>query len=90
MHAALVSVTIADGHFDDARKALEEQVIPMVKSAPGAVAGYWLAPEDGKGWSIVIFETEEQARATAPPAGSQPTEFVTVDFAQFREVVANF
>jgi hypothetical protein len=83
-------VTIADGKFDEARKALEEQVLPMVKSAPGAIAGYWLAPEDGHGWSIVLFETEEQARQTAPPAGSHPTEFATVDRVDFREVVANF
>ena len=90
MHAALVSVTIAPGQEDAARAALHDQIVPRVKSAPGAVAGYWLEPRDGKGWSTVIFETEEQARQTAPPAGSKPSDFVTVDYVEFREVVESF
>ena len=90
MHAALLSVNIAPGKRDDAVKALHEQVVPRVKGAPGAVAGYWLDAENDKGWSIVIFESEEQARQTAPPAGSKPSEFVTVDRVEFREVVASF
>ena len=89
MHAALVRVTIEPGNDTAARAALDEQVVPMVKAAPGFVAGYWMEPQDGVGFSIVVFETEEQARQTAPPAGSKPTEFATVDFVDFRRIIAS-
>ena len=89
MHAVLVSVTVDDGKQDEARQGLNERIIPMLKSAPGFIAGYWLAPEGNKGWSTVIFDTEENARAAAPSAGRQPGAPVTVDFVEFREVVAS-
>src|SRR5438876_10448060 len=44
MHAALVSVTIDTGKEDEARRLLNEQIVPMVKGSPGFVAGYWFAP----------------------------------------------
>ena len=31
----------------------------------GAKAGYWLAPQNGRGVSIVVYETEDEARAVA-------------------------
>jgi hypothetical protein len=34
------------------------------------VAGYWIRLDDTHGTSIAVFETEEQATATKPPAGS--------------------
>ena len=61
MHAVVVQVTIQNP--DEALKELEERVVPMVSQAPGFVAGYWLAPEGNNGFSIVVFESEEQARA---------------------------
>ena len=87
MHAALVTVTIDPAQA--ARVALEEQVVPMVRSAPGFVAGYWVDPVDGKGLSFVVFESEAQARQTAPPAGASPAPGVTVDSTQILEVVAH-
>jgi len=89
MHAALLTVTIDPAQADAARVALAEQVVPMVRSAPGFVAGYWVDPVDGKGLSFVVFESEAQARQTAPPAGASPAPGVTVDSTQILEVVAH-
>jgi hypothetical protein len=89
MHAALVTVTIDPTELDQAQTALREQVIPMVSAAPGFVAGYWLEPADGQGLSLVLFETEEQARQAAPPAGASPTPGVTVAAVEFRLVTAS-
>jgi hypothetical protein len=89
MYAALVSVKIDPAQADSARSMLESQVVPSVKAAPGFVAGYWLEPKDGRGYSMVLFETEDQARQTAPPAEASPTPGVTVDMVEFREVVAH-
>ncbi len=65
MHAVVVNVEINDP--DAARKGLEE-LVPTIKQAPGFVAGYWIHLDDRHGISVVIFETEDQARAGAPPA----------------------
>jgi hypothetical protein len=39
MHAVVVKVSIKDA--EAAQQALEGQVVPRVKQAPGFVAGYW-------------------------------------------------
>jgi hypothetical protein len=71
MHAVVVDVEIHD--TEQARKGLEEQVLPMIKNAPGFVAGYWIRLDDGHGTSIVVFETKEGALAGAPePGGNSP------------------
>ena len=91
MYANLVTVRI-DIDLNDALKDLREQVVPRVKQAPGLVAGYWLEPRgDNEGTSIVVFETEEQARNAAQMVqqGSNPMPGVTVVHVETREVVAS-
>lgn len=91
MYANLVTVRIDTG-FDDALKALHEQVLPQVKQAPGLVAGYWMRPQEGnEGRSVVVFETEQQARDAAQMVqkGSSPMPGVTVLDVETREVVAH-
>ncbi len=85
MHAVLVNVTISDR--DAAERELKERVVPTVSQAPGLVAGYWLRGDGDKGWSIVVFESEEQARAAADQI--RPPEGVTLDRLDVREVVAH-
>lgn len=89
MHAALVAVTIDPDQADAARSALDSQVVPMVKASPGFIAGYWFEPIDGTSYSVVLFDTLEHARQTAPPAGASPTPGVTVTNVEFREVTAH-
>ena len=88
MHAALVTLTIDQDHAPVAANALVNDILPSVRSAPGFVAGYWLEPADGQGFSIVIFETEEQARETAPPVSSWAAPGVTINGVEFRRVAA--
>jgi hypothetical protein len=66
MHAVLLTVR-TEGDLDEATKSLQEQVVPVVRAQPGFVAGYWFEARDGKNHSVVLFQTEEQARAAAPP-----------------------
>ena len=73
MHAVLVRVQISD--YESARKGLNADVIPMVKEAPGFQSGVWLAPADGQGISIVVFDTEANAQQAAEmvrSGGPQP------------------
>ena len=90
MHAVVVSVTLNDQ--EAAQKLLQEEVVPRVKDAPGLVNAYWARSDEGRGGSMIIFESEEAARAAAeqiqsgPPANS---DAVTMDSVEVREVVAH-
>ena len=88
MHALLVSVSIDPARQSEVEANLHEGLVPMVKSLPGFVAGYWLRPEAGQALSVMIFDTEEHARAGSPPAGATPNLAVTIDRVECREVAA--
>ena len=88
MHAVVVKVTIGD--FEASRTALREQVVPRASQSPGFVAGYWTRSDDGHdGLSMIVFETEEAARAAAEMirTGGVVPETVTLESAEVREVV---
>jgi hypothetical protein len=90
MHAVVVKVSVTDG--EPATKYLREEIVPRVKQAPGLVAGYWVRLEGGdEGNSVVVFESEDQARAVADQirgdVDSNPG--VTLKDVSVGEVVAN-
>jgi hypothetical protein len=89
MYAALTTVSISD--YDRARRILHDDVLPTVTDIPGFVSGHWLAPIDGRGLEILIFETEGEARAMAEqlPAGRELNEYVTVESVEVREVAGS-
>ena len=89
MHAVVVKATIGD--FEIAHKGLTEQVLPRVSNAPGLVAAYWTRSEDKtNGVSMIVFESEEAARAASQMIGnSPPPDTVTLDSVEVREVIAN-
>lgn len=79
MFALVVEVAIEANRTADAEKMLNEIVVPAVKATPGFVSGTWLQSDDGlTGTTILLFDTEEAARAAAanaprPPEGSGVT-----------------
>jgi hypothetical protein len=90
MHAVVVRVTVGDAEI--AEKGFREKVVPGVSSAPGFVAGYWTRSDDGSnGLSMLVFESEDAARATADRfrGGTIIPETVTVSRVEVREVIAN-
>ncbi|RNG21638.1 hypothetical protein [Streptomyces botrytidirepellens] len=88
MHAALVTLTIDPDQAPAAAAALMNDILPRVRSAPGLIAGYWLEPADGRGLSVILFETEEQARESTPPASDWTAPGVTINSAEIRRVAA--
>jgi len=54
----------------------------------GPLGAYLVAVDDSHGVSIEVFETEEQARATAPPEGAEAPG-VRVDTIQFGAVIGS-
>ena len=89
MHAVVVAVTIDQDHLDEAEETLKDRVVPGVRQLPGVVAGYWLQPAPGQGYSTVVFDSEEHAKAGAETVRDQAPEFVTIDQVQVYPVVAS-
>jgi hypothetical protein len=90
MHAVVVKATI--NNLETAQQTLRDEVVPRVSGAPGFVAGYWTRSADGNnGLSMVIFDSEEAARAASEMIRNQmdPREDVTLGDVEVREVVAN-
>ncbi len=67
MHAVVGKVSIQAGREDESLEFLKTNVLPMVKQAPGIIAGYWLAPQGGHGFGITLLESEEAARVATLP-----------------------
>ena len=90
MHAVVVRVSVGD--VEIAEKGLREKVVPAVSSAPGFVTGYWTRSDDGSnGLSMLVFESEDAARAVAERfrGGTIIPETVTVSRIEIREVVTS-
>jgi hypothetical protein len=93
MYAVFTEVHANESHIEPAREFLAQVAVPTARER-GAKGGYWLAPQGGRGVTIVVFETEEDARKTAamfrvgePPMPGAP-EGVTVKTVEVREVLA--
>jgi hypothetical protein len=86
MHAVVVTVTISD--HEVAESHLREQVVPGVSQAPGFIAGYWTR-KDGSGLGMVVFESEDAAKAMSERVPSMVPDVVTVKDIEVREVVAH-
>jgi len=89
MHAVVAQVTIHD--FERGVAALRGELVPQIREAPGVVAAYWLRSQDDRGMSVIVCESEEAARGLARhiEAAGPPTDAVTLDGVDVREVVAH-
>ena len=89
MYAAMATVSISD--YEHAKRLLHDDVLPTITEVAGFVSGHWLAPVDGTALEILIFETEDEARAMASqlPAGRQVNEYVTIESVEVREVAGS-
>ena len=87
MHAVVARSTLHD--FEQARKFLREQGIPRISQAPGFVTAHWVRLDENTGTSMLVFESEDAAKAAAeqlkanPPGGSA----ITIDSIEIGEVV---
>lgn len=64
MYAVVSRVKVDTSREDEARKLLNEFVVPSAKGLSGFNNGYWAREVDGDfGHSLLLFDTEENARA---------------------------
>ena len=94
MHAVFVEVDVEGGvSVDEARKRLQENA-PRMARENGARAAYWLAPQGGRGVSVAIFDSEDEAQKLASQfhVGESPRNAppgVTFRTVEVREVLAS-
>jgi hypothetical protein len=81
-------LTVDPDQAPAAAVALTSDILPRIRSASGFVAGYWLEPADGQGFSIVLFESEEQARQATPPASSWAAPGIAITGVEVRRIAA--
>ena len=86
MHAVVVTVTVSDAEASLNR--LRDEVVPEVKQMPGVVAGYWTRKDD-TGISMVVFESEDGAKAMSERVPTIVPDEVTLENVEVREVVAH-
>jgi hypothetical protein len=86
VHAVVATVRIED--VQAARDALAGLRLSVVPRAPGFVNAYWLAPVDGIGLSVIVFDSKEHAdQAIGYPL--PPLPGVTPLTVEIREVYAS-
>jgi len=91
MYAVFIEVNADSSHVEQARETLPQTAVPFAKEM-GARAGYWIAPSEGCGNAVIIFDSEQDARAAADQmkvgeqAGAVPD--VTFRKVEVREVLA--
>ena len=94
MYAVFIEVDADESAVEDARERLPKFAVPNARDH-GALGGYWLAPAGGRGVSVVVFHSEEEARGAAsqftvghPPMENAPAN-VKVRTVEVREVLAS-
>jgi heme-degrading monooxygenase HmoA len=91
MYAVLIEIDVTGVDAGQGITTLREHVVPSIKQMPGFQSGTWLTGnEDGKGLSLTVWETEEQANAMAERfgIGSSPAASASVTRCEVREVAA--
>lgn len=91
MHAVVIEVSVDPSQAAGGQRELQEVVVPSVRSQPGFVASYWMgADADGKGLTVVVFDSEEAAQRGAEGArGAALPAGVTLESVETRVVVAH-
>jgi len=89
--AVFLEIDADESDLEWAREGLPGEAVPRMR-ALGAAAGWWLAPLNGRGIAVVVFDTEEEAQSVADllHVGDQagPVPSVAFHTVEVREVLA--
>jgi len=86
VHANIAHTNIDMTLIDEAVGGIDA-VKQRLMSLRGFKGAYWLEPVDGHGMMVSLWEDEEAARESAPPAGFSPAPGVTVERVETRAVI---
>lgn len=92
MHGVIVQVRIDSSREEEARSTLHDLVVPRARALAGFSSGTWLRALEGDGGrGVLLFESEETARAAVEEIRSQgppPGVPVTLEAVDAYEVLA--
>jgi hypothetical protein len=92
MFGVVFDVRVIPGREDEAREMVEAVIVPRAKTHPGFLSGQWLRALEGDALRVVhIFDSEENARATATKIASEgppPGAPVTLEGVETFELIA--
>jgi len=75
MHAVVGKWRMDPAQHEEQDRTLNDQILPMVKQAPGFVSGYWGRAADGvEHVSFVVFEDQATAEGFAAVVRSDPED----------------
>ena len=75
MYAVVGSSDIDLERTEEAESVVRDQLIPRISQAPGFVSATFTRSAEGKGHSMVVFDSEEAAQAVgANAAGMLPAD----------------
>ncbi len=86
MYAVIITVKFNDR---PAAVAELEGLVPQVAGMPGFQAGYWISLSQDKGTSLMVFDSEDSARAILTMAENAPPTAVTSESIEVGEVMAS-
>lgn len=91
MHAVVVRESGQSEAIEGSAELLAAKVVPRVRQAPGAVSALWMSDGSGGTLNVLVFESEEAARAALQPVRNAPREgFIKLESAEVYRVLANF
>ncbi|MDQ6779095.1 MAG: hypothetical protein M3071_23375 [Actinomycetota bacterium] len=91
MRAVLIEVNVEGVDAQAGLDGLRNHLVPAIKAMPGFLSGTWLTGnEHGRGLSLTIWKTSEDAHAFADRfgPGSSPQAGAAVERCEVREVGA--
>ena len=78
-------------HLLESGDHVEANVLPRVKQAAGIVSGLWMTDGAGHTLNVLVFDSEDAARAALPRIQNAPRpEFLRFDDATVYKVLSHF
>jgi len=91
MYAVVVRETGETAAIEGSETHLAANVVPRVREAPGAVSALWMTDGSGGTLNVLVFESEETARAALQPVRNAPRPgFIKLESAEVYRVRAHF
>jgi hypothetical protein len=91
MYAVVVRESGQTEAIEGSEAHLAANVVPRVRQAPGAVSALWMTDGSGGTLNVLVFESEETARAALQPIRNAPRPgFITLNSAEVYRVLADF
>ena len=90
MFAVVVREAGDAAQIDGSASMVSANVAPRVRSAPGFVSALWMSDRAGRTLNVLVFSSEEAARAGLDAAGSAPRPpFMRVESVDLFSVLAS-